>query len=75
MSIHPAGESCGLVRWRFQCWFSKSLARVTIYDPISIWEIDMGDLYGISDINEISIGISIHGIWGYIDMGYGISIW
>jgi hypothetical protein len=39
----------------------------------SIWEIDMGDRYGRSDINAISIGISIwnmcyrFGIW-YIDM-------
>jgi hypothetical protein len=39
----------------------------------SIWEIDMGDRYGRSDINEISIEISIwdmcnrYGIW-YIDM-------
>ena len=46
---------------------------MTRYDPIPIWEIDMGDRYGRSDINEISIGISIwdmgyrHGIW-YIDM-------
>jgi len=42
---------------------------VTRYDPIrvSIWEIDMGYQYGISDINEISI-------WE-IDVEYGISIW
>jgi hypothetical protein len=39
----------------------------------SIWEIDMGDRYGRSEINEISIGILIwnmgyrYGIW-YIDM-------
>ena len=32
---------------------------MTRYDPISIWGVDMGDLYGRSDINEISIGISI----------------
>ena len=31
------------------------VARVTLYDPMSIWEIDMGDRYGRSDINEISI--------------------
>jgi hypothetical protein len=35
----------------------------------SIWEIDMGDRYGRSDINEISIGIPI---W---DMGYRFGIW
>jgi hypothetical protein len=39
-------------------------SRVTRYDPISIWQIDMGDRYGRSDINGISIGISM---W---DMGY-----
>ena len=33
--------------------------RVTRYDPISVWEIDMGDRYGRWDI----------------DSGYGISIW
>ena len=39
----------------------------------SIWEIDMGDRSGRSEINEISIGMSIwdmcyrYGIW-YIDM-------
>ena len=38
--------------------------RVSRYDPISIWEIDMIDRHGRSDINEISIGILI---W---DMGY-----
>jgi len=31
------------------------LPRVTRYDPISIWDIDMGDRYGGSDFNEISI--------------------
>jgi hypothetical protein len=46
---------------------------VTRYDPISIWEIDMGDRYGRSNINEISIGLSIwnmlyrYGTWD-IDM-------
>jgi hypothetical protein len=43
-------------------------SRVTRYDPISIWEIDMGDRYGRSDINEIDID-------SYIDMGYALSIW
>jgi len=49
------------------------LHRVTRYDPISIWEIDMGDRYGTSDVNEISTGLSIcnmvyrYGI-PYIDM-------
>jgi len=38
--------------------------RVTRYDPISIWEIDVGDRYGRSDISEISIGVSV---W---DMGH-----
>jgi hypothetical protein len=47
--------------------------RVTRHDPISIWEVDMGYRYGRSDINGVSIGISIwnmgyqYGIW-YIDM-------
>jgi hypothetical protein len=27
--------------------------RVTRYDPISIWQIDMGYRYGRSDINEM----------------------
>jgi len=43
-------------------------SRVTRYDPISIWQIDMGDRIGRSDTNEISIGISI---W---DMGYRFGI-
>jgi len=34
----------------------------------SIWEIDTGDRYGRSDINEISIGLSI---W---DMGFRYGI-
>jgi hypothetical protein len=34
----------------------------------SIWDIDMGDRYGRSDINEISMGISL---W---DMGYQFGI-
>ena len=33
--------------------------RVTRYDPISIWKIGMGHRYGMSDFNEISIGIAI----------------
>ena len=57
---------------------------------ISIWDIDMGYRYGISDINEISIWVSKsnmgyrYGIW-YIDMaihhvnfghpGYRYGIW
>jgi hypothetical protein len=36
-----------------------NMHKVTRYDPISIWEIDMGYRYGRSDINAISIGISI----------------
>ena len=46
---------------------------MTKYDPMSIWEIDVGDPYGRSDIDGISIGLSIWnlvyqcGIW-YIDM-------
>ena len=61
--------------------------RVTRYDPMSIWEIDMGDRCGRSESNGISIGLSIlkmgyrYGIW-YIDMvildinmGYGLMIW
>jgi hypothetical protein len=32
---------------------------VTRCDPISIWEIDMGDRHGTSDVNDISIRISI----------------
>ena len=49
------------------------MARVNRYDPMSIWDIDMGYQYGILDINEISIMVSIwnmgyrYGIW-YIDM-------
>ena len=44
---------------------------------MSIWEIDMEYRYGRSDINEISIGISIWDV-GYrygILYIYGISIW
>jgi len=44
-------------------------SRVTRYNPISMWEIDMEYRHGRSDINEISIGISI---W---DMGYRLGIW
>ena len=33
--------------------------RVTRYDPISIWEIDMGYRFGRPDINGISIWVSI----------------
>jgi len=33
--------------------------RVTRYDPISIWDIDMGYRYGISDINGIPTEIFI----------------
>jgi hypothetical protein len=52
----------------------------------SIWEIDMRDRYGRSDINEISIGISLwdmdyrYGIWyidmviSHIDMGYHLTL-
>jgi len=40
------------------------MARVTRYDPISIREIDMGDRCGRSDMNEISIGLSV-GNMGY----------
>ena len=36
-------------------------------------DIDIGDRYGRSDINEIPIGISMW-IW-IIDMGHGLSIW
>jgi hypothetical protein len=47
--------------------------RVTRYDPVSLWEIDVGDRYGRPDINGISIRTSIcimgyrYWIW-YIDM-------
>jgi hypothetical protein len=34
----------------------RLLSRVTRYDPISLWDIDIGDRYGRSDISEISIG-------------------
>ena len=44
---------------------SRDRTRVTRYDR----EIDMGDRYGRSDVNEISIGISI---W---DMSYRTGIW
>jgi len=43
------------------------------YDPLSIWDIDMGDRYGRSDVNDISIMLSIwnmvyrYGIW-FVDM-------
>jgi hypothetical protein len=33
--------------------------RVTRYDPISVWEIDVGDRFGRLDINETSIWTSI----------------
>jgi len=36
---------------------------------MSIWDIDMGYRYGMSDIKEISILVSI---W---DMGYRYGIW
>jgi hypothetical protein len=42
---------------------------VTRYDSISIWNIDIAYRYGRSDINEISIGISI---W---NMGYRYGVW
>ena len=42
---------------------------MTRYDPISIWEIDVGDRYGRSDVNEISIGLPI---W---NMVYPFGIW
>jgi len=46
---------------------------VTRYDPISIWEIDIGYRYGRSDIDEISIGLSIRDMGDrfrirYVDM-------
>ena len=47
----------------------KAPPRVTRYDHISIWEINMGYRYGRSDINEISIWISI------CDVGYRYGIW
>jgi len=49
--------------------------RVTRYDPISIWEIDVGYRYGRSDINEISIGTHIDMVILNIAMGYGLMIW
>jgi len=36
----------------------------------SIWEIDMGDQYGRSDINQISMGISIWDTGYRYEMGY-----
>jgi hypothetical protein len=56
-----------------QTQVSTCTARVTRYDPISIWEIEVGDRNGRSDINEISILISIwdmvYRFWiRYIDM-------
>ena len=65
--------------------------RVTRYDPISIPEIDVGYRYGRTDVNEISIGLSIWDMddrFGIryidmviymvildIDMGYRLMIW
>jgi hypothetical protein len=43
--------------------------RVTKYDAISIWEIDMRYRYGRSDVMDISMGLSI---W---DMCYQYEIW
>jgi len=43
--------------------------RVTRYDLMSIWEIATADRYGRSDINEMSIGISL---W---NVGYRYEIW
>ena len=46
--------------------------RVTRYDPISIWEIDMGDRYGIwaDDMGEDSIDMVIL----LSDMGYLVTL-
>jgi hypothetical protein len=49
--------------------FVRDPTRVTRYDPISRWMIDMGDRYGRSDINETSIGISIRDGLSIWDMG------
>ena len=46
-------------------------ARVTRHDLTSVREIDMGDRYGRSDINETSMGLSIWDVcyrYRYIDM-------
>jgi hypothetical protein len=59
-----------------------SVSKVTSYDPITIWDIHMGDRYVRSDINEISIGMTI---WDMgddsidmvildIDMGYHVTL-
>jgi hypothetical protein len=50
-------------------------ARVTRYDPMSIWEIDDVEYrHGRSDINEIWDMGHRRGIW-VTDMEYEISIW
>jgi hypothetical protein len=46
-----------------------ALPTLTRNDPISIWEIDLGDQYGRSDLNEISI---VSSIW---NMGHRYWTW
>jgi len=50
-----SGDDREIVRERRVSVYEEAPGRVTGYDPISIWEIDMGDRYGRSDINEKSI--------------------
>jgi len=64
----PAARHSPSYEGRLYKYALRGRARVTRYDPISIWEIDMSDRYGRSDINGISIGISIS------NMGYQFGI-
>jgi len=48
-------------------------ARVTRYDPILIWEMDMGDRHGIWFIAMVVYHFDI--VILDIDMGYGLMIW
>ena len=52
MRIHSEGKSCSELG---QVLVLNDPPRVTRCDPISTWEINMGERYGRSDINEISI--------------------
>jgi hypothetical protein len=51
-----AGPWAAAAAWAvWAAWAAAIRIKVTRYDPISIWENDMGDRFGRSDINEISI--------------------
>jgi len=46
--------------------------RVQTYDPLSIWEIDMGGRFGRSDIGMVNHHIVM--VILNIDMGYGLRV-